>query len=190
MIDSISSRHHRGRLRPKPAEPTKLKDCRARHMRRCWSRLSAIQTIRTSQHKDTAAIYLLREGACFPPRSSVLARTDTLCSLPLSITENMGSDPEANLKYEKDERRVVGENVARGVDEEATIPKGQIDPVYEAKARVLNRAVRSPLHVCRSTLLDAILHDHRFKTSVWDGTSGNCSSLSASAGRATTFGRL
>jgi len=31
-----------------------------------------------------------------------------------------------------------------GVDEVAAIPKGTIDPVYEAKARVLNHAV-SPL---------------------------------------------
>jgi hypothetical protein len=29
-----------------------------------------------------------------------------------------------------------------GVDDAAPIPKGQIDPVYEAKARVLNHAVR------------------------------------------------
>jgi hypothetical protein len=30
------------------------------------------------------------------------------------------------------------------VDEAAAIPKGTIDPVYEAKARVLNHAVCSP----------------------------------------------
>jgi hypothetical protein len=29
-----------------------------------------------------------------------------------------------------------------GIDDAAPIPKGQIDPVYEAKARVLNHAVR------------------------------------------------
>lgn len=29
------------------------------------------------------------------------------------------------------------------IDEPAAIPKGTIDPVYEAKARVLNHAVRS-----------------------------------------------
>lgn len=29
-----------------------------------------------------------------------------------------------------------------GIDEAAAIPKGTIDPVYEAKARVLNHAVR------------------------------------------------
>lgn len=28
-------------------------------------------------------------------------------------------------------------------EDDAIIPKGQIDPVYEAKARVLNHAVRS-----------------------------------------------
>lgn len=33
----------------------------------------------------------------------------------------------------------VGEDAGQGI--EGTIPKGQIDPVYEAKARVLNRAV-------------------------------------------------
>lgn len=37
---------------------------------------------------------------------------------------------------------IVGEDVAHGIDDKGTIPKGQIDPVYEAKARVLNRAVR------------------------------------------------
>jgi hypothetical protein len=30
-----------------------------------------------------------------------------------------------------------------GHDDDAIIPKGQIDPVYEAKARVLNHAVRA-----------------------------------------------
>ena len=34
-----------------------------------------------------------------------------------------------------------GDDIAVGVDDAAAIPKGTIDPVYEAKARVLNRAV-------------------------------------------------
>lgn len=34
-----------------------------------------------------------------------------------------------------------GDNVALGVDDAGAIPKGTMDPVYEAKARVLNRAV-------------------------------------------------
>ena len=32
-------------------------------------------------------------------------------------------------------------SVALGADDVAALPKGTIDPVYEAKARVLNRAV-------------------------------------------------
>ena len=39
----------------------------------------------------------------------------------------------------------IGDNVAVGIDDTAVFPKGQIDPVYEAKARVLNRAVRTGL---------------------------------------------
>ena len=35
----------------------------------------------------------------------------------------------------------IGEEVAVGIEDVSTIPKGTIDPVYEAKARVLNRAV-------------------------------------------------
>jgi hypothetical protein len=35
---------------------------------------------------------------------------------------------------------------AYGADDEAIIPKGALDPVYEAKARVLNRAVRAPVN--------------------------------------------
>ena len=34
-----------------------------------------------------------------------------------------------------------GDETAPGMDDAGAIPKGQIDPVYEAKARVLNRAV-------------------------------------------------
>ncbi|KUI63190.1 hypothetical protein VP1G_11503 [Cytospora mali] len=37
-------------------------------------------------------------------------------------------------------------HVAVGMNDAATIPKGEIDPVYEAKARVLNRAA-----CCEST---------------------------------------
>ncbi|TPX06707.1 uncharacterized protein E0L32_002203 [Thyridium curvatum] len=40
-----------------------------------------------------------------------------------------------------DEAR-LGDSVAVGYDDIAIIPKGQIDPVYEAKARVLNRAIQ------------------------------------------------
>ena len=42
----------------------------------------------------------------------------------------------------KSARGSIGEDVAFGADDASAIPKGTIDPVYEAKARVLNRAVR------------------------------------------------
>lgn len=34
------------------------------------------------------------------------------------------------------------EGVAVGIDDAAAIPKGTLDPVYEAKARVLNKAIQ------------------------------------------------
>ena len=40
----------------------------------------------------------------------------------------------------------LGDDIAVGVEDVATIPKGTIDPVYEAKARVLNRAVCMSMH--------------------------------------------
>jgi hypothetical protein len=50
--------------------------------------------------------------------------------------------------FEKDSKAAVPspadqdlETVPSAVDESAAIPKGTIDPVYEAKARVLNHAV-------------------------------------------------
>jgi hypothetical protein len=46
----------------------------------------------------------------------------------------------------------VGEDVALGVDDAGAIPKGTIDPVYEAKARVLNRAVREQAIYWRPSL--------------------------------------
>lgn len=55
----------------------------------------------------------------------------------------MADDKDIEKPYDRDVRKqsVVGEDIARGVDDEAAIPKGTLDPVYEAKARVLNRAV-------------------------------------------------
>jgi hypothetical protein len=35
-----------------------------------------------------------------------------------------------------------GEDLADGIDSAAAIPKGTLDPVYEAKARVLNKAIQ------------------------------------------------
>ena len=38
--------------------------------------------------------------------------------------------------------RRIGDDVARGAYDETAIPAGTLDPVYEAKARVLNRAIQ------------------------------------------------
>lgn len=42
-----------------------------------------------------------------------------------------------------DYRNRLGSEVAIGIDDLSAIPKGTIDPVYEAKARVLNRAIQN-----------------------------------------------
>lgn len=36
----------------------------------------------------------------------------------------------------------LGDDVARGANDASAIPAGTLDPVYEAKARVLNRAIQ------------------------------------------------
>lgn len=36
----------------------------------------------------------------------------------------------------------LGEDVAAGIHDDSAIPAGTLDPVYEAKARVLNRAIQ------------------------------------------------
>jgi hypothetical protein len=43
-----------------------------------------------------------------------------------------------------------------GLDDEAAIPKGTIDPVYEAKARVLNHAVCTKA-ICMDIMLNNVL---------------------------------
>jgi hypothetical protein len=70
-----------------------------------------------------------------------------------------------------------------GINDAGVIPKGTLDPVYEAKARVLNRAVSSSSYdVC------ARPDKSRFRISAWAGINGSCSSLLDSDGRMTTFG--
>lgn len=61
-----------------------------------------------------------------------------------SMAETAGLPPYAREKETKEvatpERP---DSIAPGVEDDAIIPKGQIDPVYEAKARVLNHAIQS-----------------------------------------------
>jgi hypothetical protein len=78
-----------------------------------------------------------------------------------------GSDTKTQARV----RGSIGEDVALGVDDLSAIPKGTIDPIYEAKARVLNRAVPPT-----TSLPVMLLIFSRFKTSAWDGTNGNSSS--------------
>lgn len=77
-----------------------------------------------------------------------------------------------------------------GADVDTAIPPGTIDPVYEAKARVLNEAV-SNLIYSRHMLITQIMRgdeQHRFKKSVWAGINGNSSSLLDLAGQMITYG--
>jgi hypothetical protein len=69
-----------------------------------------------------------------------------------------------------DTKEPVLEALPSGVDDAGAIPKGHIDPVYEAKARVLNHAVSV------ITLLPMWFATHhlRFKKLAWAGISGNC----------------
>ena len=50
-----------------------------------------------------------------------------------------GPPPYVTSKEDDEQQR--RESVGLGADDAGAIPKGTIDPVYEAKARVLNRAV-------------------------------------------------
>ena len=66
------------------------------------------------------------------------------------------------------------ETLPSGVDDAGAIPKGQIDPVYEAKARVLNHAVSS----ISNFLLwypKRMLTSCRFNRLAWAGINGSCS---------------
>jgi hypothetical protein len=65
------------------------------------------------------------------------------------MTDVTSSDIEKKGAYENEKRGSVGENIAVGIHDESIIPEGTIDPVYEAKARVLNRAVRFVVFLSR-----------------------------------------
>lgn len=71
----------------------------------------------------------------------------------LSLLCHIRTMADAALKEPIEDIGETRENLPSGIDEVAAIPKGTIDPVYEAKARVLNHAVRSSLP-CR---LDRLL---------------------------------
>jgi MFS family permease len=72
-----------------------------------------------------------------------VSQIDTLHTTP-SMTE---TDEPPSYTREKETKEVAAperaDSIAPGVEDDAIIPKGQIDPVYEAKARVLNHAIQS-----------------------------------------------
>lgn len=67
------------------------------------------------------------------------------------------------------------------------VPADSADPVYEAKARVLNRAVRDSLS--HDQILD-INHHCRSKRWAWESTNGSCSSSLALDGPTIICGQL
>lgn len=78
---------------------------------------------------------------------------------------------------------------------DTAIPSGTIDPIYEAKARVLNEAVRLITFNSISLFLINLINTNRkksfrFKRLVWDGINGNCSLSLALAGRMIIYGQL
>lgn len=68
-------------------------------------------------------------------------------ALPLQMTDIGKSRSTAMDDKKADEgqesayqQNSTESDVEIGIDDAAAIPKGEVDPVYEAKARVLNRA--------------------------------------------------
>lgn len=49
---------------------------------------------------------------------------------------------EPQYEVDKSDKHITSSVSVEGVDDVGTIPKGQLDPVYEAKARVLNHAIQ------------------------------------------------
>lgn len=68
-----------------------------------------------------------------PRRASHVSRGDR-ASYEMAETAEVGNADDANSKHKSS-------HSGGGDDEGAVIPRGTINPVYEAKARVLNHAV-------------------------------------------------
>lgn len=64
-------------------------------------------------------------------------------------------------------------DVGIGTDDVAAIPRGEVDPVYEAKARVLNRAASIEFESeYKPDFCSKTDRDLRSKISEWDGING------------------
>lgn len=102
-------------------------------------------------------------------------------------------DGEPDYKDGNANNDYVPRSEVESLNFESAIPPGTIDPIYEAKARVLNEAVRSKiLNTIGST--DKMDTNHvmllRFKKLVWDGINGNYLSSLALAGQTIIYGQL
>ncbi|KAM0427897.1 hypothetical protein ACHAPT_007356 [Fusarium lateritium] len=60
-------------------------------------------------------------------------------SMPSTVDTQLQGERKAYGSFNDDARR---DSLADATDDEAIIPKGALDPVYEAKARILNRAIQ------------------------------------------------
>lgn len=77
-----------------------------------------------------------------------------------------------------------------GIENDTTIPGGQLDPVYEKKARLLNRAVSLHGHSPSPRYGFRLTCSSRSKILAWAGTNGSSSSLLGLAGLLTISGPL
>lgn len=65
-------------------------------------------------------------------------------STPAVSDNKIATSEAADIPYQEPglPRDGTGADATVGMNDAAIIPKGEIDPVYEAKARILNRAAR------------------------------------------------
>lgn len=105
-------------------------------------------------------------------------------SMP-SNPDTLQGERKAYGSFNDDDAR--RDSLAETTDDEGIIPKDALDPVYEAKARVLNRAVSTLASPPRG-VFDRDLF--RFKILAWEGISGNYLSSSDLDGLAIICGPL
>jgi hypothetical protein len=108
----------------------------------------------------------------------------TMSGEPSTMGESSLSTKCPDLDAKGSEDSGSQENLLMGVVDAATLT---VDPVYEAKARVLNNAV--PTYIFRAHVTTQ-LTKFRYRRLVWAGTNGSCLSSSASAGQTIISGQL
>ncbi len=102
--------------------------------------------------------------------------------------DGIQKDPQGfNETYTTGEGTTSKQPLHLGLHDRLELPSGIFDPVYEAKARVLNDAVSSAFS--KLPARDTWLISNRFKRLVWAGINGSSSSSSASAGQVIIYGQ-